>query len=104
MRVVALVPDLMDRSKVASVLPAAVFVSRAADLVAAAEGAHLVLIDLRRPGALDAVAAISATGVATIGFGSHVDRELLEAARSAGCGQVLARSAFFGRLAELAGG
>jgi 2-keto-3-deoxy-6-phosphogluconate aldolase len=93
----------MDRSKVAAVVPGAVFVGQADELVGAAEGADLVLVDLRRPGALEAVTAMAATGTATIGFGSHVDRELLEAARAAGCGQVLARSAFFHRLAELAG-
>jgi hypothetical protein len=39
--------------------------------------------------------------VPTVGFGSHVDRELLEAARAAGCDQVLARSAFFSRLQQI---
>jgi hypothetical protein len=39
----------------------------------------------------------------TVGFGSHVDRELLAAAHASGCDQVLARSAFFGRLRSLVG-
>ena len=39
----------------------------------------------------------------TIGFGSHVQRELLDAARAAGCEVVLKRSEFFARLAELIG-
>jgi hypothetical protein len=39
--------------------------------------------------------------VRVVGFGSHVDRARLEAAREAGCDEVLARSAFFARLAGI---
>lgn len=103
MTVVAFVPDLMDRSKVAAVEPSTVFVGHIADLgeQAADHHARLVVVDLGRAGALDAVAALAATGVATIGFASHVDAATHEAARAAGCGQVLARSVFFRRLPEL---
>ncbi|MDQ1373520.1 MAG: hypothetical protein QOJ09_858, partial [Actinomycetota bacterium] len=51
-------------------------------------------------GVLDAVQGVAA-GVRTIGFGSHVDRELLDAARAAGCDEVMARSEFFRRVREL---
>lgn len=102
--VAAYVPDLMDRSKVAAAAPGATFVPTPAALVAAAAegGAELVVVDLSRPGVLDAVAALAATpGVRTIGFGSHVDHELLAAATAAGCREVLPRSRFFAHLGEL---
>jgi hypothetical protein len=35
-----------------------------------------------------------------VGFGSHVDKTLLDAAHQAGCDEVLARSAVFRRLAR----
>jgi hypothetical protein len=77
-----------------------VFVSRPEELAEAAADADLVIVDLGRPGVLEALADIT---VPTVGFGSHVDRERLEAARSAGCDQVLARSAFFSRLDQILG-
>ena len=96
-RVVAFVPDLMDRSRVASAGPVE-FVGSAADLPDAAAGADLVIVDLSRPGVLEVLPDI---GAPTVGFGSHVDRALLAAAADAGCQQVLPRSAFFSRLPDL---
>lgn len=96
--VVAYVPDLMDRSKLAAARPDARFVARAEDL--ADLDADLVVVDLGRPGAVDVLARLRATRA--IGFASHIDRATLEAARAAGC-EALARSSFFGRLAELLG-
>jgi hypothetical protein len=95
--VVAFVPDLMDRSRL-SAAGEVTFVSRASDLAAAATGATLVVVDLSRPGALDAVASV---GAPVIGFAPHVEDELLAAGLAAGCDQVLPRSAFFRRLPEL---
>jgi DNA-binding NarL/FixJ family response regulator len=102
--VVAYVPDLMDRSKVsAAALDRVTFSRRAEDLPsdASSAGATLVVIDLSRPGALDAIGAVAALDPrpAILGFGSHVDRDLLAAARDAGCDRVLARSAFFADIA-----
>ncbi len=37
----------------------------------------------------------------TIGFVSHVQSDVIDAARSAGVGEVLARSAFTARLADI---
>jgi hypothetical protein len=88
----------MDRSKVSAASPGVVFVGSAAGLAAASAGADLVVVDLSRPGVVDALAGLSAR---TIGFGSHVDRELLAAASAAGCDLVLPRSQFFSRLGEL---
>jgi hypothetical protein len=95
--VVAYAPDLMDRSRISAAVPGAVFVRSPADL--ASTPARLVLLDAGRPGALDAVALVAAPVIA---FGSHVDEQLLAAARRAGCAEVLPRSRFFRRLPELA--
>jgi hypothetical protein len=99
-RVVAFVPDLMDRSRVSAQASSASveFVGRPAALAEAAAGADLVLVDLARPGVLDVLASIAAQ---TVGFASHVDRALFEAAGAAGCDEVLARSVFFARLPQL---
>jgi hypothetical protein len=99
--IVAYVPDLMDRSKVAKAAPGTQFVASADALVTSAVGARLVVVDLARPGALDAVTAINAMGVATVGFASHVNHPLMTSAKEAGCARVLARSAFFARLRDL---
>ena len=106
--IVALVPDLMDRSKVqaASAGEEVRWLASAAELpLAAAEaGCRLVVVDLARSGVLDALPAVVATGTDVVAFGSHVDRTVLDAARAAGCGTVLARSEFFRRLEELLAG
>ena len=101
-RIVAFVPDLMDRSKVAGAAGDRVrFVGSPAELVEAAGDADLVLVDLARPGASAVLGPLVAAGPRVVAFGSHVDRETLAAARSAGCDQVLARSAFFADLVTL---
>jgi hypothetical protein len=97
-RIAAFVPDLMDRSKVAAAAPGDVtFVRTAADL--AGTGAEVVVVDLARPGVLDALPQLGAAR--TIGFASHVDRELAAAASGAGCREVMARSKFFASLPDL---
>jgi hypothetical protein len=103
-RVVAFVPDLMDRSKV---LAAARAVGATVELVttpsglgpAIDESVSLALVDLSRLSDLGALSACR--GTPTVGFGSHVDRRLLRAAADAGCGEVLPRSAFFRQLPGL---
>ena len=97
MTALAYVPDLMDRSRLGGL--DVTFVARPEELTAAQAG-DLVVVDLGRPGVLDALGGL-AQGVRTIGFGSHVDRELLDDARAAGCDDVLARSEFFRRAHEL---
>lgn len=99
-RIVAYVPDLMDRSRLAPVTGVH-FVTRPADLAALANDADVVVVDLARPGVLDALGGLS--GVRTVGFASHVDTELLAAATAAGCGEVMARSRFFANVATLLG-
>ena len=101
-RVVALVPDLMDRSKLARLGDVeVVHVRRADELAATAVDSDLVVLDLSRPGVLDALRAGLAGTV--VGFASHVDADLIDAARAAGCTEVLPRSAFFARLAQRLG-
>lgn len=97
--VVAYVPDLMDRSRISSAADVT-FVPGPGALAAAAEDADVVVVDLTRPGVLEAVGSLTAR---VIGFANHTERELMESARAAGCETVLARSAFFSRLPELLG-
>lgn len=102
--VAAFVPDLMDRSKVAAAAGPATeitFVRSPGEL--AGVGADLAVVDLSRPGALDALPALVEAGARTVGFASHVDRELMDTALAAGCGEVLPRSRFFATLNEILG-
>jgi len=70
---------------------------------------RLVIFDLNstklRP--MEAIAALKADpdlkSIQTLGYVSHVDTDTIEAARQAGIDQVLARSAFSERLAEILG-
>ncbi len=96
-RVVAYEPDLLDRSKVAAAGDC-VFVSRPADLAALCPGADVVVVDLTRPGVVDVLADLD---VRVIGFANHTSRDVMDAARAAGCEQVLPRSDFFARIDEL---
>lgn len=99
-RVVAYVPDLLDRSRVSAAVPDVTFVPRPDALAEAAGGADVVVVDLMRGGVVEALSTID---VRVIGFANHTERELMESARAAGCDTVLARSAFFSRIAELLG-
>ena len=99
-KVVAYVPDLMDRSKVAAAPAEVTFVKQPADLAEAAASADLVVIDVTRPGAVEAIAGLSTRVIA---FSKHTNREAMDAATAAGADQVLARSAFFARLNDLLG-
>jgi hypothetical protein len=94
--VLAYVPDLMDRSRVHSALADVTFAASVDDLAEAVRrgGVDLVLVDLGRPGVLDAVAAATAR---VVGFASHVDDAVLSAARDHAI-EALPRSVFFRRL------
>ena len=96
MVIVAYVPDLMDRSKVAAA-GSVMFVRRVEEL--SGRHADLVIVDLSRPGVLEVLTSIVSPRI--VGFASHVDRSLMDAARAAGCSEVLARSVFFRRVAEI---
>ncbi len=96
-RIVAYVPDLMDRSKVAAAGDC-VFVSRPADLADLCAGADIVVVDLTKPGVVDVLGGLNARVIA---FANHTARDEMEAARAAGCEQVLARSDFFANIDTL---
>jgi CheY-like chemotaxis protein len=71
---------------------------------AAQAPAALIIVDLNaRQGALEALEKLSAAGNQTpvIAFLSHVQVELAERARAAGCRQVLPRSKFTQELASI---
>lgn len=97
MNVAAYTPDLMDRSKISAAVPDCRFVARPEALVGLA-GIDVVVVDLAKRGALDALPDIVAGGVRVFAYGSHVDKRLLAAAEAAGCADVLPRSQFFNRL------
>jgi hypothetical protein len=98
MTVYAVVPDLMDRARIDEAILGVHHTTIGAIGSLATDG-DVVLVDLRRAG--PAVALAVATGARVIGFGPHVDDEVLSAAATAGC-EALPRSVFFRRLAELA--
>jgi CheY-like chemotaxis protein len=108
--VLALVDDLFFQAKMMETARrlgvALKTVGNGSALVAAAalQEHKLVVVDLNaRQGALEAVAQLRAAGNAQpiIGFLSHVQTELAEQARGAGCQEVLPRSKFTADLAEI---
>lgn len=104
-RVVAYVPNLMDRSKVAAGVPEADFVGSPEALVEQVQGLGrdhpserlVVIVDLDRPGVIEVLGVLNGQGRRVIGFGSHVARDTLSAAAAAGC-RTLPRSELFRRL------
>ena len=111
--VVALVDDLMFSSKIrtaARQLSVPVTFVRSREAALSELRAHrpsMVILDLNgtRMDPLGTMADIKAdaslAGIPTIGFVSHVQTELIEAARLAGVDEVMARSAFTTGLAEI---
>ncbi len=99
--ILAFIPDLMDRSRLKGIQNI-IFVTTPKELETA-KSEDIVVVDLSRPFVMDAVANIKGRDnpPRIIGFGSHVDKEVLADARRLGCNQVLARSAFFTRSTEL---
>ncbi|MBC8365396.1 MAG: hypothetical protein H8E59_10380 [Actinobacteria bacterium] len=99
MRVRAFVPDLMDASRLRAQGVSVDFVSEPARLL---DGeAELFVVDLARPGALEAICGGSANPGRIVGFAPHGDREAIAAALEAGCDQALVRSVFFRRFPDL---
>lgn len=100
--VVALVPDLMDRSRMLAsgqIRSSSVrFLSRERDLSRAVVDGELVVVDLSQVDDVEELAGI-ARRVAVVAFGAHVDRARLDAARAAGCRKVMPRSLFFSDVA-----
>jgi len=75
----------------------AVFVtSQEKALAQARENPALVILDLNYAAVkpLELIVALKQEGVHLLGFVSHVEAELIQAARNNGCDRVMARSAF----------
>ena len=114
--ILALVDDLIFSSKIkttASRLGIGVIFARspAAALTAVRESAPaLVILDLDNPrtdplGTLAEMKRDPAlAAIRTVGYVSHVRTDVIDAARQAGVDEVLARSAFSARLAEILSG
>jgi CheY-like chemotaxis protein len=118
-RVIALVDDLFFRARIAETarLTGVEFESVASgnDLLEKLRGASggatpqgstpaLILVDLNaRAGPLDALRDLQAAGnqIPVIAFLSHVQTELAEQARAAGCTEVMPRSKFTQNLAAI---
>lgn len=96
-RIVAYTPDVMDRSKVAAAGDC-VFVSRPDALTALSATADVIVVDLTRPGVVEVLPSLQGR---VVGFANHTSRDVMEAARAAGCAEVLPRSDFFARIDEL---
>jgi CheY-like chemotaxis protein len=76
----------------------------ASDGAARGDMPRLIVVDLNaRQGPLEAIEKLQAGGnpVPVIGFLSHVQTDLAERARAAGCKQVLPRSSFTANLSEI---
>lgn len=80
----------------------------AALVSAATADAKLVIVDLRLPAALDALAALAANPttreVPSVGFIDHEKTDVMDAATATGCGQVMAKGQFASALPRLLGG
>jgi len=111
--ILAVLDDLMFTSKIKTAATQlgtpVVFARSTASALAEMQKAapSLVILDLDNPrtGPLDIVASMKTdpalATVPTVGFVSHVHSDVIEAARRAGVGEVLARSAFTQRIADI---
>jgi CheY-like chemotaxis protein len=111
--ILAVVDDLMFSSKIKTTanqlgVPLVFARSSAAALAEMRKSApSLVIFDLNNPRTdpLGTVAAMHAdpalAGIRTVGYVSHVDTDVINAARQAGVTEVLARSAFTTQLADI---
>jgi tRNA A58 N-methylase Trm61 len=100
-RIVAFVPDLMDRSRLSA--HDVDVVRDIAELAERAVDARLVVVDLARPAVVEVAVELVAAGVRVVGFAPHVDDDLRSAAAAGGV-EVLARSRFFGNVERALGG
>jgi hypothetical protein len=90
-KIVAMMTDLMDRSRVSAVVPGVEFTTDPA----ACTDADVVVIDLARHAGGVVAARVAAPTARIVAFGPHVDDELLAQAGRDGADVVLPRSRFF---------
>jgi len=108
-RVVALVEDIFfltkikETAKQAGVALETAGTSSALAEAAQADATSLLIVDLNARGSIEAIEMLRAAGnsLPVIAFFSHVQAELAERARVAGCEQVMPRSKFTRELAEI---
>jgi hypothetical protein len=99
-RVLALVGDLLDRSKIAAAVPGAQFVATPDD----SAGADVVVIDVKaHPDAVGAARKL-APKARIVAYGRHDNPAALETARADGADAALPRSRFFRDPAAAIGG
>ena len=91
--VVALVGDLMDRSRITAAVPGAAFAST--PTAAAERGPSVVVVDLARHGGAVAALRAALPDARIVAYGPHVDAAAADAARRDGADVVLPRSRFF---------
>jgi CheY-like chemotaxis protein len=112
MSIVALVSELMTRSRVAAAAEHlgidAELVGSAEELMARVKSAPtgLVILDLTHPGIapmelVPKLREMLPAGANILAFGPHVHAAILAAARQAGCDRVLARGQFHSDLANI---
>jgi hypothetical protein len=99
--IVALVPDLMDQSRLSAAATGPIEFVRSIDSTRLVE-ADLVVVDLARVDDLSAVRR-AAPHSRIVAFGPHVDDAALAAARQVGIDDVMPRSKFFRQINELLG-
>jgi CheY-like chemotaxis protein len=107
--VVYLVTDMLFTSKIREVAKqVGVSVQGTRDvagLAAAAGGAKLVILDLRLPVAIEALARLGADpatrDIPSVGFIDHEKTDVMDEARTRGCGQVMAKGQFANALPKL---
>lgn len=97
--IVALVPDLMDQSRLSAAAPHRIEFVRTIDPDQLMR-ADVVVVDLARVDDLSAIRRATPHS-RIIAFGPHVDDAALEAARQAGIDDVMPRSQFFRQINEL---
>src|SRR5262245_8945699 len=111
--IIAVLDDLMFTSKIratAGQLGVAVTFARSADAALGEmrkETPSLVILDLNNPrtNPLGIVSSMkqdpALASIPTVGYASHVQVDVIDAARQAGVGEVMARSAFTQQLSEI---
>lgn len=111
--ILAAVDDLLFSSKIRTTAKQAgvelIFARTPADILEQSRALRpaLVIFDLNsaKVSPIDTIAEMkrdaTISGIPTIGFVSHVHTDLIDAARAAGVDEVMARSAFASRLADI---
>jgi len=90
-RVVALVADLMDRSRISGAIADVTFANDAA----ATRDADVVVVDLARFASLVTAVRDAAPSARIVAFGAHVDTDAIARAVDDGADVAIARSQFF---------